>query len=486
MLANRECELRLGLRAEELRGKTAAETHPHPAGLEVLEDDLEVIRHGLPTNVEQLYPGRERASVCHIRRVPIRNAAGQVTGVVMVSRDVTQMKRAEDALRESEERYRTLVETIDDAIHVKDTEGRYVTVNEEFARRLCLTKEEILGKTSIELHGDCDRARWAMQEDRQVLESGMPVEAEHEYPENERSRLRHVRKVPLRNETGEVVGVVTLARDITEQKRAEQALRESESLLSRVATSSRSIIFRCEVWPEVVVSYVSSGAEDIFGYSAEELCSDPDLWKHLMFEEDLARLPALISSESTERTIAMRVRHRNGHEVWLEKQFQPIVDDNGKLMAVEGIVRDVTEHRRLGETLVRAQRLEAAGQIAAQVAHDFNNLLVPIAAYPELIKMRLPEEHPARLYCDSMIEAAQQMAAINDDMLALGRRAHSEKHPVDLNRLVEDALRRMPAAPETLKVETSLASESAPCQRLGRPTAPCAVERDLQCPRGDG
>jgi two-component system, cell cycle sensor histidine kinase and response regulator CckA len=118
--------------------------------------------------------------------------------------------------------------------------------------------------------------------------------------------------------------------------------------------------------------------------------------------------------------------------------------------------RDITERREMQEHLLRAQRLEAAGRVAGEVAHDFNNLLAPIAGFAELIKLRLPADHPVQQYCDAMITSAQQIAEINEDLLALGRRGHFERHPIDVNELVRDVVGGLITLPEEVHVEASL------------------------------
>ena len=114
--------------------------------------------------------------------------------------------------------------------------------------------------------------------------------------------------------------------------------------------------------------------------------------------------------------------------------------------------------------LLRAQRLETAGRIAGQVAHDFNNLLAPLVGYPELIKMRLPPDHPVAPLCDALLRAAEQLATINQDLLALGRRGHVSREPADLNRLVREAWSTSLAtpAPETLRIDLELGEDLLP------------------------
>jgi K+-sensing histidine kinase KdpD len=122
-------------------------------------------------------------------------------------------------------------------------------------------------------------------------------------------------------------------------------------------------------------------------------------------------------------------------------------------------------YQELQETqsmLLQAQRLETAGRIAGQVAHDFNNLLAPLVGFPELIKLRLPPDHEAAEFCDLMMEAAKQMAQINEDLLTLGRRGHFEQEPIAFNRLVQQGLDQLHSVPSTLELDVRLKSDLLP------------------------
>ena len=263
-----------------------------------------------------------------------RAVIGGQPRLLAIVRDIDERKRAENALREHEELYRTVLEAVDDSINIKDAQGRYLMVNSEFCRRMERTREEILGKTVRDLY-DPESAEQVERLDRDVLEKGITVDAEEYHPKRKRAKINHVRKAPLRNASGEVVGVVTVARDITERKRLE-------------------------------------------------------------------------------------------------------------------------------EQLIRAQRLETAGRVASQVAHDFNNLLAPLTAYPELIKMLLSEDHPAREYCDAMIDAAGRMNNINEDMLGLGRRGLFDVEPTDVNQLIVKAIDQLHDWPSTISIRLELDSNLLP------------------------
>ena len=161
-----------------------------------------------------------------VRRGP-KGKASNFEGIVL---DITQRRQAEDALRESERLYRTLVEAIDDAIVVKDSTGRYVAFNAEFVQRLGMDRDAILRKLPPDVHGP-EMGEKVMAHDRLVLEGGKPVEVEEEHFGRERARICHVRKVPLRDAAGSVIGLVTVSRNITERKGAEV---ERERLLAEV------------------------------------------------------------------------------------------------------------------------------------------------------------------------------------------------------------------------------------------------------------
>jgi signal transduction histidine kinase/CheY-like chemotaxis protein len=122
---------------------------------------------------------------------------------------------------------------------------------------------------------------------------------------------------------------------------------------------------------------------------------------------------------------------------------------------------DAAERGRLAEELLRAQRLETAGRVAGQVAHDFNNLLSPLVAYPDIIKLQLPEGHPARAACDRMIQAAELMAEINGELLALGRRGHMEQEVLSLNAVVHQVTDEL-NSPGTLDLQLSLPPDLPP------------------------
>ncbi len=368
--------------------------------------------------------------------------------------------RSEESLRRSEGRYRTMFDIALDVFYVLSKDGTFESLNPAFEAITGWSRSDWLGKPIEDiLHPeDFPEALGYFQ----LTLDGIPNRGFHLRVLCKSGDYLHGEffTVPLL-EDGRVVAVFGIARDITDRLRAEEALRESEARFRRLAENAPDVIFRFDLFPRRGFSYVSRSVVRMTGYQPEDFYADPDLPRKIMHPEDL---PVFDETPREERCkpATWRWIHRDGSIVWTEHLQVPVSDEEGRLVAIEGIVRDVTERKELEEQLLRAQRLETAGRIAGQVAHDFNNLLGPLVAYPELIKMHLPDGHPAAQHCDAMMEAAERMAAINEDLMALGRRGHFDQENIGLNELVTQVVSQTISPTRGLRVQLELAGDLLP------------------------
>ncbi len=198
-----------------------------------------------------------------------------------------------------------------------------------------------------------------------------------------------------------------------------------------------------------VLTYVNPAASQLLSEGGRQLVLGEKLWE-LLPESTDPRLREECESASAAQIPAQFEMSYPALDGWFAVHVSPYLD------GVSIHFRDISERKRLEEQLLRAHRLETAGRIAGQVAHDFNNLLGPLSAYPELIKMQLPPDHPAAQYCEDMLEAAERMAYINEEMMTLGRRGRVEQQPTDLNRVVRQAVEEIEVPSESLKVRLDL------------------------------
>ncbi len=392
--------------------------------------------------------------------------ADQMGLAVQKFRLFEETRRAYAELKQTEAnmaRFAMILDATPDLVAMADAQGRRTYLNRAGRRMLGIADEEDVSGMGMLVN----KPEWARQEFERVY---VPMAIREGIWMGESAYLGpDGREIPVlqvllahKGPGGAVEFFSTIARDISQRKQAEQALRESEERFRLLAENAQDVIFRYEVRPRQGFSYLSPAVTRVTGYTPDEFYRDPGLLQQIVHPADQLALENLLRGRhSVEQTTTIGVRHKDGPIVWLEVRLSSVRHD-GLLVAVEGIARDITERKQMEAELLRAQRLETAGRIAGQVAHDFNNLLAPMVGYPELIKMRLPEGHPAAQYCDAMLAAAKQMASINEDLLTLGRRGHFVQEILDLNKVVEQVLAQNSERPDTLIVEVQLAPDLLP------------------------
>src|SRR6185312_17218375 len=146
---------------------------------------------------------------------------------------------------------------------------------------------------------------------------------------------------------------------------------------------------------------------------------------------------------STGETITFRCIHRNSKLVWIEQHNRLVHDADGRLIAIEGIARDISERKHLEAQLRQSQKMESMGLLAGGVAHDFNNLLTVIIGYADFI---LVEDRPSAAIVEKLSEvrkAAEQAAALTRQLLAFGRIQLVQFKPLDINAVVQSSLKML-------------------------------------------
>jgi PAS domain S-box-containing protein len=369
---------------------------------------------------------------------------------------------------QDKERFHVLVNAVTDyAIYMLDPNGIIASWNSGAQRFKGYIESEIIGEHFSRFYTDEDRAA---DLPRRVLETAAregKFEAEGWRVRKDGTQFwAHVVVDPIRDHDGNLLGFAKITRDLTERRKAEEALRESEQrfrLLVQGVTDYA--IYMLD--PEGYVSNWNAGAQRIKGYSENEIIGQH--FSRFYTEEDLATgLPrrALETARREGRFEAegWRVR-KDGTRFWASVVIDPIHDDQKKLIGFAKITRDITERRdaqlalqEAQAALFQSQKMETIGQLTGGIAHDFNNLLTIIVNNLDFLTRNVTAPRETRLI-ESAQRAAERGAKLTQQLLAFSRRQPLQPTPVNPNTLIEDfetVLRR--ACGEIVRLKLSLPS----------------------------
>ena len=240
--------------------------------------------------------------------------------------------------------------------------------------------------------------------------------------------------------SGESAVAVSVLHDVSRRREAEAARRESDRTLATLMDNLPGMVYRCRNDRDRTMELVTEGARALTGYPPEVfLAGGPVSYASLIHPDDREMVWTSVQDALAERRpfrLIYRLAAREGEERWAWEQGAGVFAPDGRLVALEGLVLDVTERRRLGDRARQAQKLEAIGQLAGGVAHDFNNLLTAILGYGELLLESLPEDDPRRADVVEIRQAGQSAAALTQQLLAFSRRQILAPAILDLNEVV--------------------------------------------------
>lgn len=321
----------------------------------------------------------------------VYDKSGKVVAIFGIVRDITERKRAEDALQESERRFKDLVNNLSAgvAIYEATDDGRDFLirdVNRAVERIEQVRKEEIIGHSVTEVFpGVVEYGLFDVF--RQVWQTGVPVQFPvSRYKDSRVSGWRNnfVYKIP----SGEIVAIYE---DVTDKKQAEEAQKESEERYRRLAENAPDIIYRIELYPERKFSYVNSAVTRITGYTPEDHYADPDLGFKLVHPDDRTMIDS-IKSGPTDEPVLIRWVRKDGKVIWTEQRNVPVYNESGMLVAIEGIARDVTERVLASRELRKALlQIDANLEQMAILNDSIRNPLTVIVGLADLEEPKTKE-----------------------------------------------------------------------------------------------
>ena len=384
--------------------------------------------------------------------------SGQIDAVVdSKSKTPVLLSKAQDALRVSEERYRRIVETSNEGIWTIDTESKISFVNRRLADMLGYSTDEMMGKSFSQFIPEASEAKAPQRFESSHQE--VSEETEVKLERSDRSELWVLLKTsPIRDADGTYVGTLAMMTDRTRARQDEEALRKSEEQYRQIVETTTDGIIKLDSDSRIV--FVNRRFAEMLGYQPREMMGVS------AFEFMTAAKKVTAADSMQRRKIGLKgsfdtaFRHKDGTEVSVNIAGSPLVDAEGQNVGTLGVVRDVTERRKMQSQLMVSDRMASVGTLAAGVAHEINNPLAAVIANLDYVSDSLGrivggdaasqsegrsdawilEEIKSPL--DDAREAAQRVRFIVRDLKIFSRSPSDEpRGTVDVKAIMESSLR---------------------------------------------
>jgi PAS domain S-box-containing protein len=446
---NRGAEELYGWTAEKALGRVAQELLHTEFPIPFAEITAEVDRTGSWHGELGQTTRDGRRIIVNARWALAPHADGGPIRHLVATNDITARKHAEEALRASEARFRTLVDHATDAFFLQDEHGTVIDVNRQACDSLGYTREEMVGSRPRESPRELDRSVDDLVDERMPASGGIVTfETTHrradgsEFPVEARVRefVSDGRRLRL-----------SLVRDITERKAAEQALRDSEERYRALIDVSPQTVWMAS--PDGRMTYFNQWMSDYSGFAPDELLGDAWL-KGVHPEHRAAARTAWLRTVATadDLNIELPLRRADGEYRWHVTRARPIRDASGSVLRWVGIAFDIHDRRGAEEALQRARealmhvtRVATVGEVTGSFAHELNQPLAAIVNNATACLTLLPPDRPEladfREALEDIVRDAERAAAIIERVRALVKRTTSERLPVRLADVVVDVVK---------------------------------------------
>ena len=370
---------------------------------------------------------------------------------VTAVRDITERKRIENELYQSKQMLELVLDNIPQRVFWKDQTLRYLGCNKPFARDANIESAlDIIGKDDFELSWK-DTAELYRADDRKVMNSNSP-KLDYEEPQSTpdgNSLWLRINKVPLHDQQGEVIGMLGTYEDITEEKRIEEALRESENKYRQLFQNASDTIF---IMKDQTFIDCNQKTLEMFGCTREQIIGKSPYHFSPAFQPDgrnskekaLEKIKNAFNGKS--QFFEWKHSRYDGTEFYTEVNLYTVELSTG--IHLLAIVRDIDERKKAEQEyeelqlqLLQIQKLESIGTLAGGIAHDFNNLLTVINGHSEMALAKIssrPQDNIVHHDLVSIHKACEKAIGVTKQILAFSRKQIFEPKIIDINEAIKE------------------------------------------------
>ena len=379
---------------------------------------------------------------------PTRSEDGRIKTYAYI-RDITERKKFEKDLRESEEKYRNLFERVRHGLFISAKEGHFLDCNQAMWGLLGYQdKEEFL---KIDIVKDL----YVNPEDRKtfmelVEKLGFIKDFEVEFKKKNGERITVLLTATAkRDEKGTIIGYEGLNIDITDRKKMEKELKEANDFLMNLIESSVDGIIVTDMKGDILI--FNKGAEDLLGYKSEEVVGKMNI--RSIYQPGVAKevMEKLRSPDfgGVGKLTSLPIFHRKKDGELIEGDLSAslIYNEKGNEIASVGIFKDLRERlkmerelREIQQALLQSEKLAAMGRLTSQIAHELNNPIYGIMNTLELLKTEIPPESKRRRILELSLSEIQRLSEMLRNMLSFSKPEEEKRRPVKIDELIEGIL----------------------------------------------
>lgn len=371
-------------------------------------------------------------------------------GVVVNARDITERRETQEALQESQEQYRRIVETAQEGIWMIDARNRTSFVNKKMAEMLGYTVDEMMGVPLFHFMDEEARSRAAVTLERR--RQGISEQLEIKYRRKDGTGMwAHLSTNPIFDNEGRYAGALAMVIDITERKRADEELRASEERYRLLFEENLTGNFVST--PDGVLLSCNPAFARIFGFASVEEAMQSNMKSLYQDDSQRERLLAQLLTEKRIEHYEQVLRRRDGTLIHVIENVIGTFDAHGELIEIKGYLFDDTKRKQLEEQMLQMQKMESIGTLAGGIAHDFNNILGIILGHSTMLDALVDTPGKLAGSIEAINKAVQRGSGLVRQILTFARKTNVLFEPVQLNELIVEMRKMLEGTfPKTIEV----------------------------------